>query len=342
MRLTPNQRMAVYLSSVNSSKSSNSINSSINHSPAYSFSNWITVLWENLRKNVPEANLPQILSQGEQESLIEKIIEDILDEMTENDSFKSFDSFNQNETTGIHFTANISTNIFKSAALARLIIDAYQLMQEWCLESERVEDFQNSMFDNPIFDISLEKKLYQQTIIKYQEQCQANNWIDQVSLPAKIMTITKETKQVRQEFGQKFELHKELLKILPKKIECIGFLEWTPIQKEFRSCLENLGIRVSDTSLLSTSSLNILNIPHQNHNQNSNKCHNRKIGQKTYVIAAENPLKELQLAVLHARNWLHSKKSSQNSDKLHNSDQQFRTHSFAIVIPESQSTTFAN
>lgn len=195
MRLTPNQRMALFLEEQGESEVS-------------SFSSFIAALWENQNEeqNGDQPKNPiKLLSGVEREYLIEKIIS----------------------------KSKETDNLLKVSSLAKMVASAYELSKEWGL-SELMSGPEGISSPSQDFFLTEEQSLFSEWATEYDSLCRNHQWIDRADLLPQLMGRKKSENLT-----------------LPGEIDCVGFLEWTPLQRKFIQHLSEKELKIKESSLLS-------------------------------------------------------------------------------------------
>lgn len=147
----------------------------------------------------------------------------------------------------------------------KLAFDAHQLIEHWDLK--QVEDY-SSTFDEQIF-LAWRKE--------YQDRLQQINGCSH----AKILDLLIEQLKMINLFET----------MIPKRITCIGFNEWTPQQNKFWQFLEENGVQRLDK--------NFVQKP-----------------KELYSRACASPNDELKTAVQQAKNWVLEKQKNEKQNSL--------------------------
>lgn len=219
MYLSPNHRLALFFARKY-------------QKPIYPFNAWVGGLWQSLSEALSlsqsstSRRLPKLLTPIEQISIFEEIIT----------------------------YSPLEYPLLRKEATAKLVVEAWNLSRQWDLSypidpvitsetsemnhggSEITRSTTSAMTFERILTRTEDNHVYLQWEAAYREKCRENNWIDEAVILDYLGTAIEQK-----------------LLMLPSRMTCIGFGEWTPQQKRFLELCEAQGVQIELRSLLDES-----------------------------------------------------------------------------------------
>lgn len=183
---------------------------------AYSFSRWTEKLWEG----ISEETKPSLLNSTEAWILWEKIIEQ-----------ESLDS-----------------PLLSYSETSKQMLEAWHLCHHWKVPLPIEKNFEKNKeawIEDESAWLKEDHRFFLQSAKKYSEFCRENHWIDRANVLDHLPVFLDKTIQPSLYNGSVSHTY-----FIPPLIDCVGFDEWIPQQKEFINFCSKMGSSISYNSLL--------------------------------------------------------------------------------------------
>ncbi len=243
------------------------------HKKVYPFAGWVEGLWQMLKDQNNDSEINKTKKTSETNEINEtrdtqpqpfQTIPKLLNSLEQVTLFEEI----------INHSTTLDYPLLRREATAKLAKEAWDLCLQWELSYQTLKSYAHTE----------DHHAYLQWSKAYQEKCQKNNWLNTADLLNYVGEAIKNNSL-----------------ILPEKITCLGFMEWTPQQTRLLKLCEDKGCRIEMQSLLEAAPLDISR------------------------IAFANEEEELKLALCYAKSWL-----------IKNSKAQI-----GIIIPDLEQKRFA-